>query len=152
MDDVPDFMPLSEFNLRPDKQIVPTFLSLMREDGYIYAEDLVAHKVSNHSCGRDEHVSLFAHQVDYVWWRQSHRGEWGTTTVFYLYSLCALYHSCMYAAIQIMCNVLCAVTNDCGFEFYTVMHLRMWILSFNIYCRCWKCLIQGVVGDYWAQS
>ena len=66
MDDVPDFMPLSEFNLRPDKQIVPTFLSLMREDGYVYAEDLVAHKVSNHRCGHDKHFSLFAHQVDYV--------------------------------------------------------------------------------------
>ena len=45
MDDVPDFMPLSEFNLRPDKQIVSVFLALARDDGYVYAEDLAADKV-----------------------------------------------------------------------------------------------------------
>ena len=45
MDDVPDFMSLSEFNLHPEKQIVSVFLNLARDDGYIYAEDLAADKV-----------------------------------------------------------------------------------------------------------
>lgn len=38
-------MPLSEFMLRPYKQIASVFLSLARNDGYIYAEDLAADKV-----------------------------------------------------------------------------------------------------------
>ena len=38
-------MPLSEFNLRPDRQIVSVFLALARDDGYVYAEDLAAAKV-----------------------------------------------------------------------------------------------------------
>ena len=49
MDEVPDFMSLSEFNLRPDKQIVSVFLSLTRDDGYIYAEDVAEHKVSTNN-------------------------------------------------------------------------------------------------------
>ena len=55
MDDVPDFMPLSEFNLRPDRQIVSVFLALARDDGYVYAEDLAAAKV----CSNTNSVTLF---------------------------------------------------------------------------------------------
>lgn len=45
MDDVPNFMPLSEFNLHPGKQIVSVFVDLARDDGYVYAEDLATKKV-----------------------------------------------------------------------------------------------------------
>ena len=57
-------MPLSEFNLRSDNEVVPAFLSLMRDDGYIYAEDLAAHKVSPHQCVHCQCVYLSS--VDHV--------------------------------------------------------------------------------------
>ena len=56
MDDVPDFMPLSEFNLHPDKQIALVFLALARDDGYVYAEDLAADKVCCNSVSLYESV------------------------------------------------------------------------------------------------
>ena len=40
MSEVPDFLPLSQFKLQPDKQIVSMFVETAREDGYVYAEDL----------------------------------------------------------------------------------------------------------------
>jgi len=40
MSEVPDFLPLAQFQLRPEKQIVSVFVDIAREDGYVYAEDL----------------------------------------------------------------------------------------------------------------
>jgi len=40
MSEVPDILPLSQFQLQPDKQIVSMFVEIVREDGYVYAEDL----------------------------------------------------------------------------------------------------------------
>jgi len=46
---VPDFMPLSEFNLRPEKEILSAFVDLARNDGYVYAEDVAADKVCSNT-------------------------------------------------------------------------------------------------------
>ena len=40
MSEVPDFLPLAQFQLQPEKQIVSVFVEIVREDGYVYAEDL----------------------------------------------------------------------------------------------------------------
>jgi len=40
MSEVPDFLPLSKFQLQPDKQFISMFVEFAREDGYVYAEDL----------------------------------------------------------------------------------------------------------------
>ena len=40
MSEVPDFLPLSQFRLQPEKQIVSTFIETAHEDGYVHAEDL----------------------------------------------------------------------------------------------------------------
>ena len=59
MDDVPDFMPLSEFNLRPDKQIVSVFIALARDDGYVYADDLAADKVCSNTNSITTLINVF---------------------------------------------------------------------------------------------
>ena len=40
MTEVPDFLPMAQFQLRPKKQIVSVFVETARGDGYVYAEDL----------------------------------------------------------------------------------------------------------------
>ena len=78
MDDVPDFMPLSEFNLRPDKQIVSVFLALARDDGYVYAEDLAADKVYCNSVSLSVCLIIFSlsiYQVVHAQHRNSVSGE-----------------------------------------------------------------------------
>jgi len=48
MSEVPRFLPLGQFQLRPEKQIVSVFTDLARDDGYVYAEDLT--KVVRWNC------------------------------------------------------------------------------------------------------
>ena len=40
MSEVPDFLPMAQFQLRPEKQIVSVFVEAAHKDGYVYAEDL----------------------------------------------------------------------------------------------------------------
>ena len=40
MTEVPDFLPMAQFQLRPEKQIVSLFVEAARGDGYVYVEDL----------------------------------------------------------------------------------------------------------------
>ncbi|XP_065916678.1 bifunctional peptidase and arginyl-hydroxylase JMJD5-like [Dysidea avara] len=42
LSEVPPFMPLAQFKLRPEKQILAMFTDIARDDGYAYAEDLLA--------------------------------------------------------------------------------------------------------------
>lgn len=41
MNEVPDFMSLSQFQLRPEKQIESMFTAIVRDDGFVYADDLL---------------------------------------------------------------------------------------------------------------
>ena len=38
---MPDFMSLSQFQLRPEKQIESMFTQIVRDDGFVYADDLL---------------------------------------------------------------------------------------------------------------
>jgi len=40
MSEVPEFLPLDQLQLRPEKRIALVLVSLARDDGYVYAEDL----------------------------------------------------------------------------------------------------------------
>ena len=46
LDEVPDFLSLSQFQLRPEKQIESMFTAIVRDDGFVYADD-VLQTVSN---------------------------------------------------------------------------------------------------------
>ena len=41
LNEVPDFMSLSQFQLRPEKQIESMFTQIVRDDGFVYADDLL---------------------------------------------------------------------------------------------------------------
>ena len=41
LNEVPDFMLLSQFQLRPEKQIESMFTQIVRDDGFVYADDLL---------------------------------------------------------------------------------------------------------------